>query len=76
MILILSTSSITFSSRFILNVELDQTNNEYMTIRTADPDKFYCLIPELVVESGLVIDEMTSEDAGLEAVFEYLTKRR
>jgi ABC-2 type transport system ATP-binding protein len=61
---------------FILNVELDQINEEYMSIRTANPDEFYRLIPELVIESKIKIHEMTSEDAGLEAVFEYLTKGR
>ncbi|NHJ41357.1 MAG: ABC transporter ATP-binding protein [Asgard group archaeon] len=61
---------------FILNVELDQLNSEYISIRTADPDAFYCLIPELAIESKIDIHEMTSVDAGLEAVFEYLTKGR
>ena len=61
---------------FILNVELDQLNDEYISVRTADPDAFYCLIPELAIESKIDIHEMTSVDAGLEAVFEYLTKGR
>ncbi|NHK32088.1 MAG: ABC transporter ATP-binding protein [Asgard group archaeon] len=61
---------------FILNVELDQINEEYVSVRTANPDAFYHLIPELAIESKISINEMTSVDAGLEAVFEYLTKGR
>jgi ABC-2 type transport system ATP-binding protein len=61
---------------YILNVEFDQLNAEYLNIRTAKPDAFYNLILDLVAENGLEINEMTSLDAGLEAVFGYLTKGR
>ncbi|MGC9781064.1 MAG: ABC transporter ATP-binding protein [Candidatus Heimdallarchaeota archaeon] len=59
---------------FVQNIEMDVLNKEYISIRTADPDAFYCLIPEIAIESKIEISEMTSLDAGLEAVFEYLTK--
>ena len=59
---------------FVQNIEMDVLNDDYIDIRTADPDKFYCLIPEIAIESKLEIYEMTSPDAGLEAVFEYLTR--
>ncbi|MCK5299088.1 MAG: hypothetical protein KAJ76_09290, partial [Candidatus Heimdallarchaeota archaeon] len=59
---------------FVQNIEMDVLNDEYIDIRTSDPDKFYCLIPEIAVDYKLEIFEMTSPDAGLEAVFEYLTR--
>ena len=59
---------------FVQNIEMDTLNKEYINIRTADPDAFYCLIPEISIESKIEISEMTSLDAGLEAVFDYLTK--
>ncbi|MHA1220886.1 MAG: ABC transporter ATP-binding protein [Candidatus Heimdallarchaeota archaeon] len=61
---------------FILNIEMDDMDHEILYVKTDDPDKFYCLIPELVVEQKLEVTEMSSEDAGLEAVFEYLTRGR
>jgi ABC-2 type transport system ATP-binding protein len=59
---------------FVQNIEMDPINEDYIDVRTTEPDKFYCLIPEITIESKLDILEMTSPDAGLEAVFEYLTR--
>jgi ABC-2 type transport system ATP-binding protein len=59
---------------FIDNIELNKRNDQELTLRTSDPDAFYCLIPKLSVEEEIKILEMTSPDANLESVFEYLTR--
>lgn len=59
---------------FIQSIELDKRSNNLMTLKTTKPDEFYCKIPEIAIESKIDIEEMTSPDANLEAVFEYLTR--
>jgi len=59
---------------FIINVAPDIENFEYINIRTNNANAFYKLIQELAVESKVKILEMATLDAGLEAIFDYLTK--
>lgn len=59
---------------FIQNIEIDRRTDMGLSLRTTDPDAFYCLMPKLAVEENIPINEMTSPDANLEAVFEYLTR--
>ena len=61
---------------FVLNVAPDIENFEYINIRTNNSNAFYKLIQELAVESKVKILEMATLDAGLEAIFDYLTKRK
>ncbi|MEA2069707.1 MAG: ABC transporter ATP-binding protein [Asgard group archaeon] len=59
---------------FVQNMELNRINEDYMTFRISDPDAFYKLILQIAEETEIDIYEMTSPDANLESVFEYLTK--
>ncbi|NHJ87932.1 MAG: ABC transporter ATP-binding protein [Asgard group archaeon] len=61
---------------FILNLEMDFNDPKIVYIRTDSPDQLFCLLPELVMDSKIEITEMSSEDAGLEAIFQYLTRGR
>ncbi len=61
---------------FVLNVAPDIENFEYINIRTNNSNAFYKLIQELAIESKVKILEMATLDAGLEAIFDYLTKRK
>jgi len=67
-------ATILLDNDFIQNIELDKRSDDLITLRTTKPDEFYCRIPEIAIESKIDITEMTSPDANLEAVFEYLTR--
>ena len=41
-------------------------------VETNRPDQLYELLPNLVLEGGFEIEELDSEDASLDAIFEYL----
>jgi len=55
----------------ISGIELERDQG-VLSIRTADPLAFYGGLPELVVELGVHVQELISEDDDLEAVFKYL----
>jgi ABC-2 type transport system ATP-binding protein len=46
-----------------------------LTVRTADPGRFFADFPGLALDTGVVVDEMFSEDDNLEAVFRYLVSK-
>lgn len=43
-----------------------------VSVETRDPESFYALVGRLVLEEGVDVQEMTSPDDNLEAVFHYL----
>jgi ABC-2 type transport system ATP-binding protein len=43
-----------------------------VSLETSDPEPFYELVSELVLEEGVDVEEMVSPDDNLEAVFRYL----
>ncbi|NHJ86475.1 MAG: ABC transporter ATP-binding protein [Asgard group archaeon] len=59
---------------YIENIQMDPLDNEFINVRTSNPDAFYCLVPEIALENQIEISEMSSPDTSLEAVFDYLTK--
>ena len=46
-----------------------------LVVETRSPDTFYGRLPGLVVEAGVEIREVYSEDDSLEAVFKYLVNK-
>ena len=52
----------------------EQLSGLRLTARTIRPDLFYTELPELARESGVSIEEITSPDDNLAAVFDYLVK--
>ncbi len=55
----------------VAGVRLDGTN---VHVETFDPESFYDRLPEFVLDRGLPIDALESQDASLDAIFEYLVK--
>ncbi len=45
-----------------------------VTVESRRPDDFYRRLPELMLEAGLELEEITSPDDNLQAVFHYLVK--
>ncbi len=56
----------------VTSVEI--TEPDRLTVRTRTPDAFYRDFPNLVLESGLDVYEMSSPDDNLEAVFRFLSE--
>ncbi len=57
----------------VLGVRVPRDEAEpVVEVETDRPDAFYERLPEIVLDHGLPIDEVTSQDASLEAVFHYL----
>ena len=46
-----------------------------LSVLTRDPDAFYRALPRAVTELNVQIEELSSQDDNLEAVFKYLTER-
>jgi len=44
-------------------------------LETREPDRFYKLLADYVIEGDAVIDEISSPDDNLEAVFHYLVEK-
>ncbi len=57
----------------VLSVRFD-VDSRTVTAETAKPDEFYKRIPALVAEGFIHVDEMSSPDDNLEAVFDYLVR--
>jgi ABC-2 type transport system ATP-binding protein len=53
-------------------VTIDISSPNELLVRTRKPDDFYRVLPELVVDQGLQVNELESPDDSLEAVFRYL----
>jgi ABC-2 type transport system ATP-binding protein len=50
-------------------------NERALMVETRSPDSFYSRLPALVLEDGLMIDSVYSDDDNLEAVFKYLVNQ-
>jgi ABC-2 type transport system ATP-binding protein len=50
-------------------------NERALLVETRSPDSFYGRLPALVLEDGLMIDSVYSDDDNLEAVFKYLVNQ-
>ena len=59
---------------FVLNVNFDDKKN-IIVIETNNRESFYDSMMKIVVENGIEVDEMTSPDDNLQAVFDYLIGR-
>lgn len=56
---------------FILNIHFDAAGDSFR-VETNSRDKFFDLLPRLIVENGIEVQEITSPDDNLQAVFDYL----
>lgn len=56
---------------YVLNVHFNDKENN-VVIETNNRDSFYDSLLKIIMETGLVVDEMTSPDDNLQAVFDYL----
>lgn len=56
---------------FVMNVHFGQEQNS-LQLEVTNRDKFFSLLPPLVVENKIDVKEITSPDDNLQAVFDYL----
>ncbi len=56
---------------FVLNVKFSSAGNALL-VETNNRDKFFSLIPALSVKNNIEVEEITSPDDNLQAVFDYL----
>jgi hypothetical protein len=56
---------------FVLKVNFDLKKGTLL-VETNNRDKFFSLLPELFVENDIKVEEITSPDDNLQAVFDYL----
>jgi ABC-2 type transport system ATP-binding protein len=59
---------------FVLNVNFNSAEDTLL-VETNNRDKFFGLLPSLFVEHNIEVDEITSPDDNLQAVFDYLVGR-
>ncbi len=45
-----------------------------LTLESSKPDEFYDRLPEILIRNGIELEEITSPDDNLQAVFQYLVK--
>ena len=57
----------------VVSVRFDENSNN-VTAETVKPDAFYSRIPDLVLKERVDVDELSSPDDNLSAVFDYLVK--
>ena len=57
----------------VVSVRFDE-HSRNVTAETVKPDEFYLRIPHLVLKEGVDVDELSSPDDNLQAVFDYLVK--
>jgi len=50
-----------------------RVEEDSVQVETRDPDALFDLLPRLVLDEGLPVESLHSEDLSLDAVFEYLT---
>ena len=58
----------------MLNIEFNDKENR-ITFETNNRDKFFNSLMKVIVENEINVDEMTSPDDNLQAVFDYLIGR-
>jgi ABC-2 type transport system ATP-binding protein len=56
---------------YVLNVHFGSTQDSLL-VETDNRDKFFSLLPSLFIEGNIEVDEITSPDDNLQAVFDYL----
>ena len=56
---------------YVLNVHFNNKENN-VVIETNNRDSFFDSLLKIIMETGLIVDEMTSPDDNLQAVFDYL----
>jgi ABC-2 type transport system ATP-binding protein len=49
---------------------------ERLVVETRQPESFYKRLPAHLLERGIKVEEISAADAGLDAVFDYLTGQR
>ena len=54
----------------VVSLQLEEKGVE---VKTLNPELLFDRLPELVVKTGIPVDQLSSEDVGLDAIFEYLT---
>ncbi len=57
------------------DVEEVRVEESHIAVRTRRPDEFYGKLPRILLEGGWRIEEISSPDDNLEAVFRYLTEK-
>jgi ABC-2 type transport system ATP-binding protein len=56
---------------FVLKIDFSITEDEIL-VETNNRDKFFSLLPSLFIENDIKVEEITSPDDNLQAVFDYL----
>ena len=56
---------------YVLKVDFGHGENELL-VETRNRDKFFSRLPEIFVQNRIEVDEITSPDDNLQAVFDYL----
>ena len=59
---------------YVLKVHFS-SSNDFLLIETNNRDKLFSLLPSLFIENKIEVDEITSPDDNLQAVFDYLVGR-
>ncbi|HXO22010.1 MAG TPA: ABC transporter ATP-binding protein [Thermoanaerobaculia bacterium] len=60
-----------FEQDHVVEVKIDDDGGGLL-VRTKDADRFYLLLNDVVVESGLTIESVAPNDADVQAVYQYL----
>jgi ABC-2 type transport system ATP-binding protein len=63
------------STGSVLSVQLDRKDPETLEVQTENPDEFYTVFGDIVLQNGIVVYDFHSPDNNLEAVFRYLMER-
>jgi len=58
---------------FVLSARLDDGDSR-LELETREPDRFYDLFPQIVLQRGIRVESFESPDNNLEAVFRYLVE--
>jgi ABC-2 type transport system ATP-binding protein len=56
-------------------VSIDILDNQHLLIKTPSPENFYQILPKVIVNNNIAVEELFSPDDNLQAVFKYLVKK-
>ena len=56
-------------------VSIDIPDAQHLLIKTPSPERFYQILPKVIVDNDFTVDELFSPDDNLQAVFKYLVKK-
>jgi len=56
-------------------VSIDIPDEQHLLIKTPNPERFYQILPKVIVDNDFAVDELFSPDDNLQAVFKYLVKK-